>query len=80
MSWRKPYLDHDPGDEDSHVEFLRWMAGDMIGTLCHLVKEAGLTMTLHGKPVSGPDELREAAYDAMIDRIAPHLVEKTETL
>ena len=72
---RPPCTDHDPGDEDPHCEFERWMEHferwmehDMIGALCFLVKRAGLTMTLHGKPIEAA-ELREAALDSAIDRL-----------
>lgn len=69
MSERRPYVDGDPGDEDSLDEFLRWMESDMIGALCKRAKDAGLTMTLHSVPVAGPDELRAAALDSAIDRL-----------
>lgn len=38
--------------------------------LCRLVREAGLTMTLHGVPVLGPGELRTAALESVADRFA----------
>jgi hypothetical protein len=49
------------------------METDLIGALCYVVKQAGLTMTLYGKPVSGPEELRAKAFDHAITRIvAPY--------
>lgn len=42
--------------------------GDMIGALCLAVKEAGLTMTLYGTPVSEP-ELREHV-GGIVDHLA----------
>ena len=65
---RPPCIDHDPGDEDPHCEFERWLRDDAIGALCFLVKRAGLTMTLHGKPIEA-EGLREAALDSAIDRL-----------
>lgn len=44
-----------------------------IEMLCRLVKESGLTMTLYGVPVNGPDELRRLALDSAADRIATAL-------
>ncbi len=48
-------------------------AGDNIGALCLLVKEAGGTMRLHGVPVSA-DELRAAATKSAAERIADRLI------
>ncbi len=42
---------------------------DMIGQLCDFVRDAGLTMTLHGKPVSEA-ELRTGALASAVERIA----------
>lgn len=66
---RLPCVDHDPGDEDPLVEWDRWAESDMIGALCKLVSDAGLTMTLYGTPVNSPDQLRAAALVSAIDRL-----------
>ena len=50
-------------------KFDRMMAdGNAIGALCHLVRSAGLTMTLHGVPVD-EDGLRAAAEESAKTRI-----------
>lgn len=59
-------------DETAEEMYAR---GDAIGALCKLVKDAGLTMTLYGQPVSGPGELREKALDSAIDRITDAALE-----
>ena len=41
----------------------------LIPTLCRLVREAGLTMTLYGHPISGPDELRDLALVSALERL-----------
>jgi len=41
----------------------------LIPMLCRLVREAGLTMTLYGAPVSGPEELRELALASAVERL-----------
>lgn len=43
--------------------------GDNVRALCLLVESAGLTMTLYGQPVSGPDELRAKVAAAAVERI-----------
>ena len=41
---------------------------DAIAMLCRLVREAGLTMTLYGAPVT-EDGLREKAEESVIERL-----------
>jgi hypothetical protein len=44
--------------------------GDNVRALCLLVESAGLTMTLYGQPVAGPEELREAVSASLMERLA----------
>jgi hypothetical protein len=46
---------------------------DLIGALCLAVKQAGLTMTLHGRPVDA-EGLRIAAIDSVATRLADRMV------
>jgi hypothetical protein len=64
----------DSGAPDEDAAMLARLEADPIGELCRLVKECGLTMTLYGKPVAGPEELREAALGHAIDRLARSVV------
>ena len=43
--------------------------GDNVRALCLLVESAGLTMTLYGAPVSGPEELHAKATESAVERI-----------
>jgi len=46
---------------------------DLIGALCLAVKQAGLTMTLHGRPINA-DGLRTAAIDSAAARLADRMI------
>lgn len=64
----------DPNDIklDENGDIAQSPGNDMIGKLCDIVKDAGLTMRLYGQPVS-EGELRshvESVVDAKLDRIA----------
>lgn len=50
-------------------------ARDLVDELCTLVREAGLTMTLHGVPVTA-DELKAHATENVEKRIADLLTRK----
>jgi len=54
------------------------LENDLIGALCRMVKKAGLTMTLYGRPVE-EQELRDAAFITAVERIAgkePEIVKR----
>ena len=62
-------VDHDTGDEDACVHVIRRIEDDPIAALCEMVRDAGLTMTLYGVPVT-ESELRAGAEDSAHERVA----------
>lgn len=63
-----------PGTEDGEPTAEELLdRGDAIGALCKFVRDAGLTMTLHGQPIDETG-LRAAADERVRQRIARILV------